>query len=125
MSRPNPHVLLSVVGLGLAAALTACGGQEDSSGTAPTPQEPVVVEISFSDGTVDPMGERVQVGVGQEIILAVTADEAGELHAHTTEELTLDYPAGESELTMTVDQPGVVDVESHDLDQVVVQLQAS
>ena len=53
------------------------------------------------------------------------AEEAGELHAHTTEELELAYPAGESEQTMVVDQPGVVDVESHDLDQIVVQLQVS
>ena len=65
------------------------------------------------------------MGVGQEIVFDITADEAGELHAHTTEELTLDYPAGESEQTMVVDQPGVVEVESHDIDQIIVQLQVS
>jgi hypothetical protein len=123
MSRPTARVLSLGVALVLPLALAACGGEE---GTAPTGgDEPVVIEVTFADGTVDPKGDRVQVGVGQEVVFEITAEEAGELHAHTTEELELAYPAGESEQTMVVDQPGVVDVESHDLDQIVVQLQVS
>ena len=88
-------------------------------------EDAVVVDMTFQDGTASPLGERVQVEVGQQIVFLVNADAPGELHAHTTEELTLEYPAGESELTMVVDQPGVVEVESHELDVTMVQLQVS
>ena len=123
MKTRSTRVLLPVAALGLALGLSACG--EDDTAAPASSDEPVVVEVTFADGTVTPAGERVQVDVGQEVVFEITADEAGELHAHTTEELELSYPEGTSEQTMTVDQPGVVDVESHDLDQVVVQLQVS
>ena len=122
MSRLTSRVLSLGVALVLPLSLAACG--EDDAPASGT-DEPVVIEVSFADGDVDPKGDRIQVGVGQEIVFDITADEAGELHAHTTEELTLDYPAGESEQTMVVDQPGVVEVESHDIDQIIVQLQVS
>lgn len=151
MSRSTLGVLPLVAGLVL--ALGACGADDDSSAVDETPaaqtsstpapsgsageDEPaaeetedpyegsVVVEMTFEGGTASPLGERVQAEVGQPIVFLVTADEPGELHAHTTEELTLEYPAGESELTMVVEQPGVVEVESHDLDAILVQLQVS
>jgi hypothetical protein len=151
MKRSTLRVLPLVAGLVL--ALGACGAEDDSSAVDETPaaqtsstpesspsagaSEPVeeetedpyegsvVVEMSFEGGTASPLGERVQVEVGQQIVFLVTADAPGELHAHTNEELTLEYPAGESELTMVVEQPGVVEVESHELDVTMVQLQVS
>ena len=150
MSRTTTRVLPLVAALVL--VLGACGAEDDGAVDEPTsaessasvepspsgsPSEPaeeetedpyegaVVVELSFRDGTASPLGERVQAEVGQRIVFLVEADQPGELHAHTTEELTLEYPAGESELAMVVEQPGVVEVESHDLDVVLVQLQVS
>lgn len=152
MLRSTVRVLPLVAGLVL--SLGACGADDDSSAvdepTAaetssatvdPSPSETasepvaeetedpyegaVVVEMTFEDGTASPLGERVMAEVGQQVVFLVTADEPGELHAHTTEELTLEYPAGESELTMVVEQPGVVEVESHDLGAILVQLQVS
>lgn len=147
MARHSSRVLLSVAVLGLVLGLSSCGEDDetaapattsspsptasestaDTSPTASAEPEPegTVIEITFADGTVTPSGERVEVEVGETITLAITADTPGELHAHTTEELTLEYPAGQSEQTLVLEQPGVVEVESHDLDQVVVQLQAS
>lgn len=146
MSRHPSRVLLCVAALGLSLGLASCGGETDTaeptsptattSGATSSPSEPqsseaepeptgTVIEITVADGSVTPAGDRVEVGVGEEITLAISADEPGELHAHTTEELTLAYPAGESEQTLVVDQPGVVEVESHDLGVVIVQLQVS
>ncbi|WP_205474496.1 hypothetical protein [Nocardioides sp. SYSU D00038] len=119
-------VTLTVAVLTLAAA-TACGDDEPAppaggdGGTAETK----TIEITFDQGTVTPSGERVEVAVGQPIELVVTADVAGELHVHSTPEQELAYGAGTSTLPLTIDQPGVVEVESHDLDQVVVQLEVS
>ncbi len=123
MSRIPTRVLSLGAALLLPLALASCGSDDEPD--AGTTTEPLVIEVTVADGSIDPKGDRIQVGVGQEIVFDITADEAGELHAHTTEELTLDYPAGESEQTMVVDQPGVVEVESHDIDQIIVQLQVS
>ena len=71
-----------------------------------------------------PNGERVEVEVGQEIELVVTADEPGEIHVHSTPEQELAYGDGTTTLDdRRIDKPGVVDVESHDLEQVIVQLE--
>lgn len=101
------------------------GGSGGSGGGSSAAEDAMVIEVTIADGEATPKGDRVEVGVGQEVVLDITADEAGELHVHTTEELDLPFPEGESQQTLVVDQPGVVDVESHDLDQVIVQLQVS
>jgi len=100
----------------------ACGDDEPapaSSGSV----EPTTIEVTFEGGTVTPNGERVEVGVDDEVELVVQADEGGEIHVHSTPEQTLEYGAGTTTLPITLDQPGVVEVESHDLDQVIVQLE--
>ena len=125
MSRIPTRVLSLGAALILPLALASCGSDDEPDAGTDGTTEPLVIEVTVADGSIDPKGDRIQVGVGQEIVFDITADEAGELHAHTTEELTLDYPAGESEQTMVVDQPGVVEVESHDIDQIIVQLQVS
>ena len=125
MSRIPTRVLSLGAALLLPLALASCGSDEEPDAGTDGTTEPLVIEVTVADGSIDPKGDRIQVGAGQEIVFDITADEAGELHAHTTEELTLDYPAGESEQTMVVDQPGVVEVESHDIDQIIVQLQVS
>ena len=83
------------------------------------------VDITFSDGSVTPNGERVEVKAGEPIELVVEADEPGELHVHSSPEQELEYDAGTTTLKLTVDQPGVVDVESHDPKVVVLQLEVS
>ena len=103
------------------ALLTACGDEEaDGTGSAP---DPLTIEITFEGGTVEPSGERIDVQVGQPIELVVKADEGGELHVHSKPEQELEYHEGTTTLPLTIDKPGVVDVESHDLEQVIVQLE--
>jgi cytoskeletal protein RodZ len=88
----------------------------------PEPERPTI-EITFEGDTVTPNGERVAVPLGEEIDLVITADAPGELHVHSTPEQELAYEAGTSTLPLVIDQPGVVEVESHDLELVVVQLE--
>ena len=80
------------------------------------------VEITIENGEAPPL-ERVQVETGEEVELVVKADEPGSLHVHSDPEQELDYTAGTTTLTLTIDEPGVVDVESHELETLVLQLE--
>jgi hypothetical protein len=100
--------------------LSACG--DDDSGT-PAPTTPVTIEVTFEGDTVSPNGERVEVETGQPVELNVTADAPGEIHVHSDPEQELEYDEGTSTLEIApIDQPGVVDVEAHGLEAVIVQL---
>ncbi len=109
------------------ALLSGCGDDEqadDPGGTTTT--ETKTIQITFSGDTVEPNGERVEVKAGQEIELVVKADKPGELHVHSNPEQEFEYGAGTTTLTMDpIEEPGVVDVESHHLEVVIVQLEVS
>jgi len=113
------------------AATTACGGSASDAGSSgggssSPSQAPKVIQVTFNGDSVTPNGERVAVSPGQDVVLDVTADAAGEIHVHSTPEQELSYDAGTSKVTITgIDQPGTVDVESHSLDKVIVQLEVS
>jgi hypothetical protein len=104
--------------------LAACG--DDQSDPPASDLDPVTVQVSFEGDTVDPNGLRVEVSTGQSIELEITADAPGEIHVHSDPEQSLSYDEGSSTVEIEgIDQPGVVDVESHDLDKVIVQLEVS
>jgi len=107
-----------------AAALTACGTDDKDSGSDNSSEDPVVVEITFKDGDVTPSGDRVDVDLGQPVELKVTADEPGEIHVHSDPEHEFEYDEGTQTLDQfEIDRPGLVVVESHTLDKVIVQLE--
>ncbi|HEX5916944.1 MAG TPA: hypothetical protein VFY76_03775 [Nocardioides sp.] len=138
---------LAPVVLVLAAALSACGGDgdTDASSTDPTstasPSEPssdspaespaesstsadsVAVSVTREGGSFTPNGERVELAVDQTLVLTIDADEAGDLHVHSTPEQEIAYDAGTSEHEIVIDRPGVVEVESHDPDMILLQLE--
>ena len=119
-------VLVSAV---MALAMTGCGSDDsgtgsgsdsaavkkDSSGTS-------TVDITFKGDTVKPEGAKVEVKAGDPLKLHITADKAGEIHVHSSPEQHIEYAAGTTDKTVTIDQPGVVDVESHSLDKLILQL---
>ena len=115
------------------AGLSACGNDDDGgdgdsgngggNGGGNGSDQSVVVEITFENGEVEPNGERVEAETGQPIELEVTADEPGELHIHSDPEQEIAYDAGTETFEIQIDRPGVVEVESHDLEQVIVQLE--
>jgi predicted small lipoprotein YifL len=138
---------LAPVVLVLAASLTACGGDgdtdppatdqtstsspSDTSSDTPsdpgsessTPDDSVAVTVSREGDSFTPNGERVELAVGETLTLTITADEAGELHVHSTPEQEIAYGEGTSEHEITIDRPGVVEVENHDPVVVVLQLE--
>lgn len=85
----------------------------------------VSIDITFKGSSVDPNGRQIEVPVNEPIELRISADAAGELHVHTQPEQEIAYPEGESSHELTLDRPGVYEVESHDLEKIVVELEAS
>ena len=104
----------------LGLALAGCGDDVNSGDTT----EPLTITVTISGDSVTPNGERVEVATGQVVELEVTADAPGEIHVHSDPEQEFEYEAGTTTLPLDpIDAPGVVDVESHTLDKVIVQLE--
>lgn len=81
------------------------------------------VEITVQDGNITPLGERVEVGVGETLELEITADAPGELHVHSTPEQEIAFDEGTQVHELVIDRPGVVEVETHDPSLVILQLE--
>jgi hypothetical protein len=139
VTRLAPLVLV------LAASLSACGGDGDaeppatdqSSSSSPSGSSSdsgsdsgststgggAAVTVTRQGDSFTPNGERVELGVDQTLVLTIESDEAGELHVHSTPEQEIAYDAGTSEHEIVIDRPGVVEVESHEPDVILLQLE--
>jgi hypothetical protein len=128
-TRLRQVLAATAVGLSTLTLVSACGDDGASGGKpsgSSSEQTAEVIRVTIEGDDVKPNGERVEVAVGQPVVLEVTADQAGEIHVHSTPEQELEYQAGETELTLEpIEQPGTVDVESHALEKVIVQLEVS
>ena len=81
------------------------------------------IHVTVKDGKVTPNGDRVKAEVDEPITVHIDADTSGEIHVHSTPEQEIDFDKGTSTKRLTIRQPGIVDVEDHALDQVIVQLE--
>ncbi|WP_157897613.1 hypothetical protein [Mycolicibacterium rutilum] len=132
----------------LAAALVGCGSSnapsetaapEASSGAAPgLPAAPApapttssapavdgtVVDINIAGGKVTPTNGQAQGTVGKPIVLKVDSDVSDSLHVHSVPEHTFQVePRPDQQFEFTVDVPGQVDIELHDLNRTVATIQ--
>jgi hypothetical protein len=90
--------------------------KKDSSGTS-------TLDVTFKGDKVTPQGVTVKVTAGKPLKLHIVADKPGELHVHSSPEQEIEYPAGTTDKTITLEQPGTVEMESHTLDKLVAQLE--
>ncbi len=116
-----PLVLPLVLPLVVAVALGAGGGGTDGPDAA-ADGDGVVVEVMIEDGEARSPVERVEVDAGEQVELVVMADSAGELHVHADPEREITYEVGTTTFPLQIDRPGLVDVELHHSDQLLVQL---
>ena len=105
--------------------VTACGGGSDSrpsrDGASDGAEDH---QDHLKDGTVTPNGDRVEVAVDEPIELMVDSDVEGELHVHSAPEQEFAYGVGHDQARGRRDhKPGMVEIEVHTLDKVVVQLE--
>ncbi len=106
-------------------ALSGCGGDDSKSATTTKKDSSggVVIDVTFKGDTVTPQGASIKVKAGTPIKLHIVADKPGELHIHSSPEQEIEYPEGTTDKSLTIDQPGVVEMESHTLDKLVAQLE--
>jgi hypothetical protein len=109
---------------------TAASPAASSGASAPSPASAgpsaLTINIMIANGKVDPSGKKIDVSVGQEVILQVTSDQDDEIHAHTGGNgYELQVNAGQPITgTFTVPGPGSFEVESHDLEKIIAILNA-
>ena len=126
-----------------AAALlvAACGGSQDGGEAAPPspsastisplemtdqqrPADRLTIDISIEGGNVTPTNARLPGKLGEPIVLRVNSDAADELHVHSIPEHTFRVePKPGQMFQFTVDVPGNVDIELHDLNRVIASVQ--
>jgi hypothetical protein len=123
-TRPAVATLLAVL-LAVAGCSSGASGSSGSGSSGAGAGAGTRIHITIKDGTVTPNGERVKAAVGEPVTLHIEADAAGQIHVHSTPEREIDFPRGTSTKRLTIDKPGIVDVEDHALDQVIVQLEVS
>jgi hypothetical protein len=101
-------------------SLSAC-----SSGSGSGAGGPTTIDITIKGGKVTPNGDRVKASVNQPITLKIDADTSGEIHVHSSPEQQIPFDKGTSTKKLVIKKPGIIDVEDHALDAVIVQLQVS
>lgn len=126
-----------------AAALlvAACGGSQNGGEAAPPspsastispsemtdqqrPADRLTIDISIEGGNVTPTNARLPGKLGEPIVLRVNSDAADELHVHSIPEHTFRVePKPGQMFQFTVDVPGNVDIELHDLNRVIASVQ--
>ena len=86
----------------------------------------LTINIEIAGGKTVPNGEKINVRVGQQVMLNVTSDTDDEIHAHLGENgYQLAVRAGRpAKGSFTLDSPGSFEVESHHLEKTIVILNA-
>jgi hypothetical protein len=106
----------------LAGAVLTNAGCSNGSEESPAPER-VVIDVTISAGQATPVNQQVLAAVKQPIILRVTSDATDELHVHASPEHTFTVKPGTPQsFQFTVDVPGKVDVELHELNRVVATI---
>lgn len=83
------------------------------------------IEVEIEGDEVMPNGKRIKVQTAQTILLEIKSDRPGELHVHSTPEQEIAFKEGGSTIELTVETPGIVDVEEHESGVVILQLEVS
>jgi hypothetical protein len=133
--RLSAVALVAVVAL----SLTACGGSSGKKAdtgsdesvsatpmaqvTSTPPADAKVIGVTVTADSVSPSGAKVGVRRNQPIVFEIDAVEAGELHVHSSPAKAIEYPAGKSQVQISIDKPGVIEAEIEETGKLVVQLE--
>nr|WP_233213516.1 hypothetical protein [Mycobacterium sp. QGD 101] len=121
--------------------LTACGSENSDTGAntaSPSPstispadmtdqQAPpnrLVIDVTIKGGEVTPTNAELEGKVKEPIVIRVNSDAADELHVHSNPEHTFKVePKPAQSFQFTVDVPGRVAVELHELKRTIATIE--
>ena len=109
------------------ASATASASATTSASTSPSASAADVKEIAVTmvGSKVTPAPDKVKVDKGEKVKLTVTRDTDGEIHVHgydLEEQAKANVPVT---FEFTADEVGVFEVEAHDPNRLLLQLQVS
>lgn len=142
------RALLLVPALALTASLTACAGSDPAPESPPPPPaaaaEPSasaaslapspspsptptaqVIDVTVAGGAVTGVGARVEVGLGEQVVIRVTSDVADEVHLHGYDLKADVAPGGTVEIPFTATIPGGFEVELENSGKTLFQLRVA
>ena len=99
--------------------------ESPSESVSPTEEPAQSLDVTIEGDAVTPMAQQVELGVGEELVLNMTSDRAGELHVHSNPEQEPAFKAGKSRVVLTFDKPGQVDVEEHESGALILRVLVS
>lgn len=119
----------AVFGCLLTVGCTSAPGPTQATPSAPARSvatAPLAIDITIAGGQVEPNGRKIDVKVGQAVVLSVRSDADDEIHAHIGGDgYELAVKAGQPTTgRFTLDSAGSFEVESHHLEKVIVILNA-
>jgi len=138
MAHAPRRLLAAALVAAVCVALTGCGGSKDATAkgqdvelsatptaqvTATPPGDAKVIQVTVGKDSVSPSGTKVEVKRNQPIVFEIDAAVAGELHVHSSPPKAIDYPAGRSQVQISIDKPGIIEAEIENLGKLVVQLE--
>lgn len=88
------------------------------------PPERLVIDVTIKGGEVNPTNAALEAKTNEQIVVKVNSDAADELHVHSTPEHTFKVePQPAQQFQFTVDVPGKVDIELHNLGKTIATVQ--
>lgn len=94
-----------------------------ASSPTPAPHPGTVIAVTISEGSVNPTNAEKEAVAGQPIMLEVSSDAADSIHVHSIPEHVFDVQARPGQrFEFTVDVPGRVDVELHELNRTIATI---
>ena len=125
-AEPQPDASPTPVSSVTEASPSASPTSVSPSPPSLNPDYALTINIVIANGKTVPSGEKINVRVGQEVILNVTSDTDDEIHAHISDDgYQLPVRAGRpAKGSFILDSPGSFDVESHHLEKIIVILNA-
>jgi heme/copper-type cytochrome/quinol oxidase subunit 2 len=113
------RLALVAVAVMATSMLAGCGGSSETAGAGKTD----VIKVSVKDGKVTPATHREKVNQGDTVRLEVTTDTDDEVHVHGID-IEKETVAGKpTRITFKADEPGVYEVETHETELQLMQLE--
>jgi hypothetical protein len=87
------------------------------------PPSRLFIDVSIKGGEVTPTNAQLQAAVKEQVVIRVNSDAEDELHVHSNPEHSFKVEAKPMQsFQFTVDVPGKIDIELHDLNKIVATI---